>query len=210
MTQVEDSGETKVKIEVPVSDEAGPVRRTMAESAPTTLSGRMAEGLQHVRGRGALEIGIIFVLVNLGCIIWYFVDKEGFPFLSEANLSVMSQSIPILALLAIGAGVLMIAGEFDLSIGANYTMSGLVFLTWYGDGRPAVLAIAVAVLVGIAIALLNGVITTRFGIPSFIVTLGAMLFWEGGALWYNGTSSAIINRSSTLESVFAGNIFNIR
>jgi simple sugar transport system permease protein len=182
-----------------------PIKRTLADAAPTSRGERFGGWLRLIRGRGAMEIGIIFVLVQIGCIVAYLISPEGFPYLSAANFNVLSQSIPVLAILAIGAGVLMVAGEFDLSLGMNYTFCALVFIHWYAAG-DAIGAFAVTFAAGIGIALLNGVIVTKFKIPSFIVTLGMMLFWDGAALFYNGTSAARMQRGETLESVFAGQV----
>ncbi|MGN9847143.1 ABC transporter permease [Nonomuraea sp. H19] len=185
----------------PLMAQAAPAKRTPEASAPGPFGG----WLRLVRGRGALEIGIIFALVQIGCVVAYLVAPDSFPYLSEANFNVLSQSIPVLAILAIGAGVLMIAGEFDLSLGMNYTFCALVFIHWYSDGNVAG-AFVVTFAMGIGIALLNGVIVTRFKIPSFIVTLGMMLFWDGAALFYNGTSAARMQRGETLQTVFAGQV----
>lgn len=191
-------------------DDTTAVRRTLADSAPTTLGARVADWVRHIRGRGALEIGLIFVVVQAGCIAAYLAWPQSFPYLGTANLNLITQSVPVISLLAIAAGLLMTAGEFDLSIGSMFTMTGLVFLTWYGGGANPVAAFAVAIAVGVGIALVNGFLTTRFRIPSFIVTLGAMLFWDGASLWYTDGGTAIISRGPLLESVFAGKFLGVR
>ncbi|MEU1511530.1 ABC transporter permease [Streptomyces sp. NPDC005811] len=181
-------------------------KRTLADSAPVSTADRLAERLRQVRGRGALEIGLVFVLVQLGCIISYLVDPAGFPYLEKSNFNVLSQSVPVLAILAVGAGILIIAGEFDLSLGANFTFCALVFTRWYSDGSSAWTATGMAVLTGVAIALLNALLVTKARIPSFIVTLGMMLFWEGAALFYNGTTAALMIPSDTVQRVFTADL----
>jgi simple sugar transport system permease protein len=141
------------------------------------------------RGRGALEIAIIFVIVQIGCIAAWVHDSAKFAYLSQPIISVMSQSISWLGLLGIGAGVLMIAGEFDLSMAMNLGMCQLVFITWYSGGNNAWVCVGVTIATGVFIALINGVIVTTFRIPSFIATLGmASLLW-GAQLWYNGENN---------------------
>ncbi|MGW0820754.1 ABC transporter permease [Streptomyces sp. NPDC002845] len=181
-------------------------KRTLADSAPTTAKGRLNDRLRRLRGRGALEIGIIFVLIQIACVVYYLVDPTGFPYLEKANFNVLSQSIPVLAILAIGAGILIIAGEFDLSLGANFTFCALVFTRWYADGSNPWIATGMALLAGIGIALVNGILTTKAKIPSFIVTLGMMLFWEGAALFYNGTTATLMAPSETLKQVFTADL----
>lgn len=181
-------------------------KRTLADSAPTTTGDRLKERFRQIRGRGALEIGLVFALVQLGCIVYYLVDPVGFPYLEKSNFNVLSQSIPVLAILAIGAGVLIIAGEFDLSLGANFTFCALVFTRWYADGASAWTATGMAIVTGVAIALLNALLVTKAKIPSFIVTLGMMLFWEGAALFYNGTTAALMVPSETVKQVFTADL----
>ncbi|MGP4043239.1 ABC transporter permease [Streptomyces sp. 2A115] len=181
-------------------------KHTLADSAPATAAGRLAERLRQLRGRGALEIGIIFVLMQIGCITYYLIDPNAFPYLEKANFNVLSQSIPVLAILAIGAGILIIAGEFDLSLGANFTFCALVFTRWYADGSSPWMATGMAMLTGVSIALVNGILTTKAKIPSFIVTLGMMMFWEGAALFYNGTTATLMVPSETMKQVFTGDL----
>jgi simple sugar transport system permease protein len=76
--------------------------------------------------------------------------------------------------------LLMIAGEFDLSVGSVLGISSVLvpylYVEWGLHAAPAVLiAFAAAVLTGIV----NGTIVIRTKIPSFIVTLGMLLFWRG-------------------------------
>lgn len=96
------------------------------------------------------------------------------------------KAVPVLGCLALGAGVLMIAGEFDLSIGSVYTFTAVLMASLVGAGVSALVAAPLGVLAGVMIGLLNGQITIRFGLPSFIVTLGGLLFWRGAVLLYNG------------------------
>ncbi|WP_220137719.1 ABC transporter permease [Streptomyces himalayensis] len=190
----------------PAVDGTAVHKRNLADSAPTSTTGRLTERLRQMRGRGAMEIGVIFVLLQIGCIVYYLVDPQGFPYLEKANFNVLSQSIPVLAILAIGAGILIIAGEFDLSLGANFTFCALVFTRWYSDGASPWTATGMALITGISIALLNGILTTKAKIPSFIVTLGMMLFWEGAALFYNGTTATLMVPSETMKAIFAGDL----
>lgn len=180
--------------------------KTLAESVPTTFGGRFRDTIRYTRGRGALEIGIILAVVLVGFIIAGLVAPASFPFLSSSNLSgVISQSIPVLALLGIAAGILMIAGEFDLSLGANLGFSAIVFIrvseaVGWGWG------VAAALLSGVGIALINGLIVVVTKIPSFIATLGMGFFWVGASFFVNGTSPAILSgaKDDLLTSLFVG------
>jgi simple sugar transport system permease protein len=182
-------------------------KRRLADSQPTTTVGRLKDNLYYMRGRGALEIGSIFVVIVVSFAIASLADPNGFPFLTRTNLSgVLSQSIPILGLLAIGAGVLMIAGEFDLSIGAVVGLGGVVFIkTANSSGWPTALLVTVAVC--IAAMTVNGLIVVLTRIPSFIATLGMSFFWTGTSIYVNGLNPATFFpgvRTETFVNLFAG------
>ena len=92
----------------------------------------------------------------------------------------MLQAIPSLGIVALGVGVLMIAGEFDLSVGTASTFVSVVAAMMMNDMSISVwIASAVAIALGTLIGTLNGLITLRFAMPSFIVTLGGLLFGTG-------------------------------
>jgi simple sugar transport system permease protein len=174
-----------------------PVRKRLADSQPTTTLGKLKQNFYYMRGRGAVEITIVYVLIVIFFIGLFLRNSDpvtGFPFLTKPNLSgTLTQAIPVLAILAIGAGILMIAGEFDLSMGASLGFSGIVFIKTINAGQPWVVALLAAVASSTVIALINGSVVVLAQIPSFIATLGMWLFWDGAALFLNGTSPAIID-----------------
>jgi simple sugar transport system permease protein len=182
-------------------------KRRLADSQPTTPLERLKDNVYYLRGRGALEISLVYGVILLAFVIAGIVNSTGFPFLSSSNLSgVLSQSIPVLAILAIGAGVLMIAGEFDLSIGAVIGLTAVVFIRMSNEvGWPIALVAAIAVAVGAA--LVNGLIVVITRIPSFIATLGMAFFWTGASIFVNGLTPAVFNpgvKTDTLLAIFAG------
>jgi len=179
-----------------------------ARAHPAGILAKIADNLQYVRGRGALEIGIIFTLLLIVFTTMAIVSPDTFPFLSQQNLSaVISQSVPVYGILGIAAGILMITGEFDLSLGANIGFSAVIFIRvsesiGWGWGIPA------GLLTGLGIALLNGVIVVVTRIPSFIATLGMNFFWLGAAIFVNGTTAPSLSvghgTDKTLVALFAG------
>jgi simple sugar transport system permease protein len=83
--------------------------------------------------------------------------------------------LPEMALVAIGVTILMICGEFDLSVGSVFALMPMSIAVMLGDGVPFTLAVLIGLAVCAVIGLVNGYITLQFSIPSFITTLG-MLF----------------------------------
>ena len=82
-------------------------------------------------------------------------------------------------IVAIGVSILMISGEFDISVGSVMAVATLVFCWLANGGVPGPLAFVSSLLLCAAIGVVNGALTLKLRIPSFIVTLGAMMFWRG-------------------------------
>jgi simple sugar transport system permease protein len=101
-----------------------------------------------------------------------------------------------LGILAVPVGLLMIAGEFDLSVGSVLgTSSMVVAVSVTTFGLPLWLAVVLALTFGLVVGFINGVMTTRTGLPSFIVTLVTLFVVSGGSLGL----SRLITGSSTLS-----------
>ena len=110
---------------------------------------------------------------------------------------------------ALGAGLLMAAGEFDLSMGSVLgAASGLFGLCVVQYGVPAWLAAVITLLAGALVGLINGVLVIKTKLPSFIVTLGTYFAVQGIALAaikeLTGVDPFTLNVTGATESVFAG------
>ncbi|MGS1094186.1 ABC transporter permease [Aquamicrobium terrae] len=101
------------------------------------------------------------------------------------------------AVIAVGACLLMIAGEFDLSVGSMIGFSGIVIalmsVTWQ---YPVWLAILVAFAIALAIGALNGYLVIKTGLPSFIVTLAFLYILRGLTIF--------ISISTTRQTIIGG------
>ncbi len=168
-----------------------------------------ATWLHDLLSMPAGAILLVFVVVQLACIIAGLLFPDTFRYLSPQNMGIMMRSVPVLGCLALGAGVLMIAGEFDLSIGSVYTLTAVVMAVLVGQGVDAFLAAPVGLLVGAAIGLGNGALTLRFNLPSFIVTLGGLLFWRGAVLLINGAVQVRFDPNPVFQAMFGGTVLGI-
>ena len=99
-------------------------------------------------------------------------------FLSHSAISSILNSQAVPGILAIGITLLMISGEFDLSVGSILGASSLAFLYATVNGVPILLAAAIGLIVGCLLGLINGLLLISTGIPSFIITLGTMLAYR--------------------------------
>jgi len=108
-------------------------------------------------------------------------------FMTFANMRVMFFSLPELGIVVLGVGILMIAGEFDLSVGSVYALCPLVMVLAVGRwGFDPVIGIALGFLVAIFVGYLNGWITLKFSIPSFVTTLGMLFMARSAAVVLSG------------------------
>jgi simple sugar transport system permease protein len=117
-------------------------------------------------------------LAGFAAVFLFFALLSPDTFLSHNSLSsvLTSQAVPGIA--AIGIALLMIAGQFDLSVGAVLGVASLVFLHALMQGGPALLAALLGLGTGALLGLLNGLLLVWTGIPSFIITLGTMLLYR--------------------------------
>ncbi|MBE3063868.1 MAG: hypothetical protein IMZ69_02475, partial [Spirochaetes bacterium] len=128
-------------------------------------------------------------------------------FLSQENLFVMLKTMPELGLIAIGMTMLIIAGEFDLSVGSTFALSPFImaYLTEKAGIDP-IIAFLVGIASGVAIGFLNGIITTKIGIPSFITTLGTMMAFRGVILLASAGFPEAYDRQRPISQFFTTNV----
>ena len=119
---------------------------------------------------------IVFVVL----LVIFQVFTPGHTFFQRANLYALARLAPDLGILTLGVGLLMICGEFDLSVVFD-DPDELLRLRQAprASASPCGLNLIVTLCVGVIIGLVNGFLVTRTRLPSFILTLGTMLFWKG-------------------------------
>ena len=181
----------------------------VAHSGPARSRTRQKNVLRRLLAHPAGSIFLVFAMIQSACIIWAVLNPDGFRYLSPQNLAILMRAVPVLGCLALGVGILMIAGEFDLSVGSVYAMTSIVMAVQVSAGMSGFLAAPIAILLGIGIGVLNGMITLRFNLPSFIVTLGGLLFWRGAVLYYNGAVQVRFDPEPAFTELFAGTIFGL-
>ena len=103
-------------------------------------------------------------------------------FLQFNNLMIVAQQAVVLLVAALGMTFVVIAGSIDLSVGAIVAIAALVAAKT--SGSIGVLAILPACAIGVVCGLVNGLIVAKGKVPSFIVTLGAMVVYRGIVLYF--------------------------
>ena len=111
---------------------------------------------------------IMFIIIMIG---FYLVNER---FLDARNIRIVMGITPEYIIVAIGIAILMISGEFDLSVGSVFALVPMSIVQLTHQGIPPWIAIVLGLMIGMIIGFVNGFITLRFGIPSFIATLGML------------------------------------
>jgi len=128
---------------------------------------------------------------EIGAFVGLLIVFAGFSltatrFLTSDSLASILTVAAELGIVSAGITFLMISGEFDLSVGSVLGVAAMVFALTAKAGWPLFLGWIFALLASAGIGFLNGFITVRTGIPSFITTLGTMMFWRGILLAVTG------------------------
>jgi ribose transport system permease protein len=117
---------------------------------------------------------VLLVLSGVNVVIMGLLTALSPTFLSYGNLSAVMLRMSELAMLAIAETVVLIAGGFDIAIGAVMALSAAVFGTLYVAGLPFPLLVVLALASGVAVGLLNGLLVVVLRLQPFIVTLATM------------------------------------
>ncbi|WP_181708099.1 ABC transporter permease [Chthonobacter rhizosphaerae] len=144
---------------------ASPTRRTI----PDRLDGRMSRALKSWEALLLVVAVAIFIANSLASP--YFLDPWN---LSDATFNFTEKAV-----IAVAMAFLVIAGEIDLSVAAIIALASTAMgaAAQMGVGAPGLVAIGLGV--GLACGAFNGLLVTRFGLPSIVVTIGTMSLFRG-------------------------------
>ena len=141
------------------------------------------------------ELGSIFgllIIVVTFMILTSISGTFGAMWLNPIGIQAWVELAAFVGILAIGASLLMIAGEFDLSMGANIALAGHSFAILMLFGVPIQFAILLTFIELAFLGFIIGTIVVRTGLPSFIVTLA---FWFASRGFADFLSQTFFNQS---------------
>lgn len=189
----------------------------VSRRAPDMLSG--SRRLLAFSSRYGTLVFLVLLVVLFTLLSEFVLGQQRF--LTGANLSLVLRQSAVLAILAGGLTVVLILGEFDLSVAASLTLGGAMFaqfvqgdyvLTWptlpfteigggavFGAGWQSTVgfALVAALLFSIVLGLINGVIVSYFGVSAFIATLGIAGIVEGYLIRITGGRSVALPENVT-------------
>jgi D-xylose transport system permease protein len=195
---------TRSRVVAPSSSAAPAAEtRASADEVPVdTVAGYLRASIVRIRGG---ETGVLPVVAGLVLVSVLFQSLNSH-FLTAGNLVNLLVQAAVFSLLAMGEVFALLLGEIDLSIGFVAGLSAVVMaeLARPTVGWPWWAAIAAALVVSALIGLVQGTLITRIGLPSFVVTLAGLLFWQGVMLWILGSGGSILIQDNTINDLSSG------
>jgi len=123
----------------------------------------------------------IFIVLLIMIILCSILNKN---FLSTNNISNIMKQLAVATILAYGEMLLIISGMLDLSSGAVLALAGVLSVSTYKSSGSLLLALIVALTIGVVCNLVNALMVTNFKTPPFIATLAMQTVARGIALLY--------------------------
>ena len=164
--------------------------------------------VDRIRTHPAGPVAVVFTAMLIVCTLYALANPTSFYFLTKGNASLVLRAIPNFGIVALGVGLLMISGEFDLSVGSVYVAAPFGMAFSYANGVPLVWAILFAYSIAICVGLTNAFLTLRFNIPSFIVTLGMLFIVRTSAPYLAGhTRSLVIKLPPDFKAALTKNLW---
>ncbi|MEA2456382.1 MAG: D-xylose transport system permease protein, partial [Thermoleophilaceae bacterium] len=146
------------------------------------------------------ELGSLPIIIGL-IIIAVVFQSQNDRFLTASNFVNLIVQSAAFATIAMGIVFVLLLGEIDLSVGYVSGVAGViaaVLLIPDGNELSTPIAVALALGSGIAIGTLHGLIITKIGIPSFVVTLAGLIAWNGVVLLLIGSRGTVVLQNSFL------------
>src|SRR5678815_2772589 len=128
------------------------------------------------------RLGPLLGLVVVIAIFSLLMDSPG-RYLSANNLRIVFAQTVIVAIGAIGMTMIIISGGIDLAVGSTVALTGVITALALNAGLPPISALAIGVLLGGVVGVVNGLAITRLKVVPFIATLGMLGVARGTAKW---------------------------
>ena len=133
----------------------------------------------HALRRYGTLIGFALILV----VFWANLPDT---FMTARNWLNITQQLSMLMVVAAGMTIVMVMGDFDLSVGSMASLAGIVAAILLAAGYPIWAAVSIALIVGLAGGAFNGMLVSLIGILPFVATLATLTIFSGAAFILSG------------------------
>jgi D-xylose transport system permease protein len=193
-----------VEPEIPDEASAAPDVAMSPELTAGSVSEYLKSSIARIRGgqTGVLPVVAGILLVS---ILFQSLNSQ---FLTARNLVDLLVQAAFVSVLAMGEIYVLLLGEIDLSIGFVAGIGGVLLAEAAKPtvGWPWWVAILIALVACAAIGALQGTIITRIGVPSFVVTLAGLLFWQGVMLKILGSGGSVLISDTVINDIASGTL----
>ena len=156
------------------------------------------------------RFGMQFGIWAVGIGIWLtFVFTASETFTSKDIYLAFASTTPMFALMAIPLTLIIITGEIDLSFPSISALATGVFAKYYSGGGSVWVALILALFAGVVCGYINGWLTTKFSIPSLVITIGTGFLFRGVELaWMNGSGVELTDSGlDGIKEILVGRTF---
>jgi len=147
-------------------------------------------------------LGVLVVLIVIATILY-----PGF--LNPANIGNILTQNSAVGLIAIGMTFVIICGGFDLSVGATYALGATLYAGLTLQTGSVLVAGIGALVAGVLVGILNGLIISRLSINPFVATLGTSSIISGVAYIYSNSSPFIVNGVPAFQDLALSRLLGI-
>jgi rhamnose transport system permease protein len=158
-----------------VKSDLSPATTDVSVPAGGSPVGTVSRALGALSAIARIELFLVVILIVL---VWWGVQLSPF-FLTGPNFGFSSQAVMEISIMALAMTPIIITGEIDLSVESMVGLSSCVLGWLWASGVPLEAGIPIVLMVGVAGGLFNGVIVTRLGLPSLVVTLATYALFRG-------------------------------
>lgn len=172
----------------------------MTETTLDSPAGGLPEGRPPVLGGSAARTNSLLVdlvarfgvvIALLGCIVYFSLERSEFA--KFDNVQTILESSAPLAMMALGLTVVLVMGDFDLSVASTVGVASVTLIAlMVKNDTPWGLALLIAIAACIAIGLINGILVAYVGTPSFITTLATGVILAGVELSILGSGKQFL------------------
>ncbi|WP_027531324.1 ABC transporter permease [Bradyrhizobium sp. WSM3983] len=147
-----------------------------------TLAGAEADPRRRLRVLASQEALLAIAVIGLAIVVGLYNPR----FLAARNLSDVLLGNAYIAVAAVGMSMVIISGNIDISVGALIGVLATISGTLAVNGAPIVVAWLAALVAGVVVMALQGVIIAYLRIPAIVVTLGMLSVLKGGLISVTG------------------------
>jgi ribose transport system permease protein len=165
--------------------------------ALSTVTGRFRGAAQTPRSWNRVPDSAALIVVFAALFVYFAIKSP--VFLNQDNLTNILISVAPIGILACPATMLLVAGQFDLSVGSGVALTSTSFAYLITHGSGTTVAVLAAVGLGLLGGILNGFLVTVIGINALITTLGTLAVYSGFAFLITSGLPIQFNGFTTLS-----------